>query len=872
MSFPYNDIIENPDYPDYHYSETLEIDKLRPSQRSTRNSDNPYAPFGDDNKEGEPVLIPLKVVQSQDEAEYPPRDYGFELPSTNPYEKAYVNPSFEYEPESEEILPTTSHAFNIQDADSYSDASERVNIVQRRSRRSNYATFARPSLLRLDPEYIEAKRREEEKLINDLSSMSTHERVKAIQKIPKSMKEKREIRNRVLTERKKKSYNQDAQLNSCTQCFYNTALFFRQLKNSFVDCLQLFQFWQKALKDIGSQFGTSIHSYFVFLTWLLMFNIFSFLINFSFLAIPQLIAAQPNHLSFTSLEFLTGAGYFTNTVLYSGFYTNGTIANIENASPYYMQLAYIFTIGIYFIICFLSLIYSMAKSFRNHIVMPQMHSGNAAKLLCIWDFNVVDEKAVQMNQKNISTQIKETLSEMHIESLKLSPKQRILRLSIHLAMWFLSLGFAVASCAGIYFFSLVNLEFFLNEKNTQLENEAATLILPIVVSLLNHVMPFLYSFSRLVEKFTYPRHQIYTAIIRNVILKISIIGILCYYWLNIVALSKVECWETFIGQDIYRLLIADFVCCLLGSFFGEFLLRIIGTKCWKKLGVPEFDIARNVLDLIYAQTLTWIGIFFAPLLPAIQMITFFIIICVKKISLLQNCQPPRKAWRGSQMNTIFVFLLFFPSFTGVLSVVAVTVWRRKPSEVCGPFRGLTAPFEAISGWISDLTSSPSSGWVVWIYHNLIESTHFFFILSIIVLMFIYFFLQIIKGRKTMVKLLQEQIANAGKDKMFLLNKLRALQASKLPSLRRQQERDLSLNQLPKEQNSVLLPSCVEPFLWTEDNESFTESVRHPAMATFNPEAGEITRNAGVSDALVLALRARQEAEWEMEDEESLKWK
>ncbi|KAG8145582.1 putative Transmembrane channel-like protein [Naja naja] len=643
MSFPYNDILENPDY---HYSETLEIDKVRPSQWNTHNSDNPYAPFGCDNKEGEPVLIPMKLVQSPDQSEYPPRDYEFELPSTNPHGKAHVNPSFEYEPESEGILHTTSHAFNIQDADSYSDASESVNIVQRRSRRSNYATFAGPSLLRLDPEYIEAKRKEEEELINDLSRM-----------------------NRVLTERKKKSYNQDAHLNYCAQGFYNTAL----LKNSFVDCLQLFQFWQKTLKDIGSQFGTSIHSYFVFLTWLLMFNIFSFLINFSFLAIPQLIAAQSNHLSFTSLEFLTGAGYFTNTVLYSGFYTNGTIAKIENASPYYMQLAYIFTIGIYFITCFLSLIYSMAKSFRNHLVMAQMHSRNAAKLLCIWDFNVVDEKAVQMNQKNISTQI------------KLSLQQRILHISIHLAMWFLSLGSAVASCAGIYFFSLVNLELFLNEENTQLQNEASMLILPIVVCLFNHVMPFLYSFSSLVEKFTYPRHQIYTAII-----------------------------------------------------------RLIGTKCYKKLGVPEFDIARNVLDLIYAQTLTWIGIFFAPLLPAVQMISFFIIICVKKISLMKNCQPPRKAWRGSQMNTIFVFLLFFPSFAGVLSVIA-----------------------------------------------------------------------------------------AGKDKMFLLKKLRALQASKLPSLRRQPESDLSLNQLPMEQSSVLLPSCVDPFLWTEDGESSTEKLYRDLYSTEN---------------------------------------
>ncbi|KAM6424470.1 transmembrane channel-like protein 5 isoform 1-T3 [Liasis olivaceus] len=816
MSFPYSDI-ENPGY---RYSETLEIDKLRPSQRSTS------------------------------------------------FNHSSVNPSFEYQPEFGWMLPPTSHACNIQDADRYSDASERVNIVRRHSRRDSDADFATPSLLRLDPGYMEAKRKEEEKLINDLSTMSSRERVKAVQKIPKSMKEKREIRNRVLTERKKNSHSRDAHLNCCTQCFYSTALSFRQLKNSFVDCLQLFRFWQKMLKDIGSQFGTSIHSYFVFLTWLLMFNIFSFLVNFSFLAVPQLIAAQPNHLSFTGLEFFTGAGYFTNTVLYSGFYTNATIAKIENTSPYYMQLAYIFTVGIYFIICFLSLIYSMAKSFHSNVITPRMRSGNAAKLLCIWDFSIIGEKAVQMNQKNISTQIKETLSEMRTESLKLPLKQRISRISIHLAAWFLSLGSVVASCAGIYFFCLINLELFLNQENTKVTNEAATLVLPIVVSLLNHVMPFLYSFSGLVEKFTYPRHQIYTAIIRNIILKISIIGILCYYWLNIVAVSKVECWETLVGQDIYRLLIADFVCCLLGSFFGEYLLRLIGTKCYKKLGVPEFDIARNVLDLIYAQTLTWIGIFFSPLLPAIQMITFFIIFCVKKISLLMNCQPPRKAWRGSQMNTIFVFLLFFPSFTGVLSVIAVTVWRRKPSEACGPFRGLTTTFEAISGWVSVLASYPSSGWVVWIYRNIIESTLFFFILSIIVLMITYFYWQIINGRKTMVNLLQEQIVNAGKDKMFLLKQLRALQASKLPCLGRQPERDFSLNQLPKEQIPVFLPSCMEHSPWMEERAPSTESARYPSMTSFTNEASQITRNAGVSEALVLALRARQEAEWEMEDEES----
>ncbi|XP_062999579.1 transmembrane channel-like protein 5 [Elgaria multicarinata webbii] len=874
MSFHYNEAFENPDY---YSSETLVIDRTRPSQ-STFFHHNPYDSYEDYNVEGRrgqnpSLLLPMHSMRVQSDAEYSPRDFAFDMPNSSPYGNAHINPSFEYEPEFAQTLPTAGNALNDHYARRPSDVGDGVNFIQRHNKQDVDMVFMTPSSqLRLDPGYNEERKKEEEKLISDLATMSTNERIKAIQMIPKPMSEKREIRNNALMERTKNSHSRDAQINCCTQCFYNTALSFRQFKNSLLDSFQLFKIWEKTLKVIGGKFGTGVCSYFVFLTWLLMFNTFSFLVNFSFLAIPQLIEAKRNHLSFTGLEFLTGAGYFQDTVLYYGFYTNSTVTKNDSLSPYYMQLAYIFTIGIYFIICFLSLLYSMAKSFRNSFVNPQMCSGNAAKLLCIWDFNINNEKAVKLKQKNLSTQIKETLSEMSTESLKLSLSQRISRITIHTVAWVVALGTAVASCAGVYFFSHVNLELILQRDKTELESEAATLILPVVVSLLNHVVPFLYTLFGLVEKFTYTRHQIYTAIVRNIILKISIIGVLCYYWLNIVPLEpKIECWETLVGQDIYRLLVADFICCLLGSFFGEFLRRIFGTTCCKKLGVPEFNIARNVLDLIYAQTLAWIGIFFSPLLPAIQMISFFIIFCVKKVSLMMNCQPPRKAWRASHMNTIFVFLLFFPSFAGVLSVIAITVWRRKPSEACGPFRGLSAIFEAISSWMAILTSFPSSMWVVWIYHNLIESVLFFFILSIIVLIITYLYWQIIEGRKIMVKLLREQIINEGKDKMFLLNKLRALQASNLQNLGKQSERGSFAHRLAGQQMRLPLPNSVESSPRMNQRDSYAEPARISEMTSFShavKQDSQPARNAGASEALMLALRARQEAEWEIEDEES----
>ncbi|KGL77820.1 Transmembrane channel-like 5, partial [Tinamus guttatus] len=615
---------------------------------------------------------------------------------------------------------------------------------------------------------------EEAKLIGSLVSMSTRERIKAIQKMPETMKKKREIRNKVLKEITEKSRRHRNQCDCCAQCLQRVAVSYRRFRNTLSEYFHLLQLWQKTLKVIGGEFGTGVLSYFIFLKWLLTFNIFSFLINFSFITIPQFVAATPNNLSFMGLELLTGAGYFQETVLYYGFYTNATIRKTEKGASYNMQLAYIFTVGIYFVICLLSLVFSMAKSFRRNFINPQMYSGQASKLLCTWDFNITNEKAVKLKQKNLSTQIKEALFEVNREVLNFSLKERFVHIVIHLAAWVASLGTAVAACAGVYFLSIHNLELFMNEHKNDLENQAAMLVLPIVASLLNAFIPFFYSWLGLLEKFQNPRHQIYVTITRNIILKISIVGILCYYWLNIVSASESHCWETLVGQDIYRLVLVDFIFCLLGCLFGEFVRRIIGTTVCVNLGMPEFDIARNVLDLIYAQTLTWIGIFFSPLLPGIQMITFSIVFYVKKVSLMMNCQPPRKVWRAAQMTTLFIFLLFFPSFVGVLSVIGVTVWRLKPSKECGPFRGLSSMYAAISAWVEILKNYSGSKWVVWIYQNFFESALFFFILSTILLIITYLYWQIIEGRKTMVKLLREQIMNVGKDKMFLLEKLRGL--------------------------------------------------------------------------------------------------
>lgn len=48
----------------------------------------------------------------------------------------------------------------------------------------------------------------------------------------------------------------------------------------------------------------------------------------------------------------------------------------------------------------------MAKYFYGSFIHPHESSRNASKLLFTWDFNITNEEAVKLKQKNLHTQIK----------------------------------------------------------------------------------------------------------------------------------------------------------------------------------------------------------------------------------------------------------------------------------------------------------------------------------------------------------------------------------------------------------------------------------------------------------------------------------
>ncbi|XP_068606810.1 transmembrane channel-like protein 6b [Brachionichthys hirsutus] len=653
-----------------------------------------------------------------------------------------------------------------------------------------------------------------ERLVNNLQNLSANDRLRMIRAMPLSVGEKSELRRSAL--QKERRTLPGSKIPCCSRLKYYIIIAVRQSWYSWLSFLNSLQLWQVALKRVGGLFGSGVLSYFLFLKTLLFFNGFLFLVTGAFLVLPQAVhppALPAGRPPFYGLELLTGAGFFTDTVMYYGHYSNAALhagcrgaPPAQNASssnrtseclstrrPYNMPLAYFFTIVLAFFITCIVLVYSMSKSFGQSFRIGKSHGMLAMKVFSSWDFKVIKKTSVKLLSGNICTQLKELLAEVNHKDVKNSGCQMLWRLTVHGLAWAICIASTAACVLGIYYFSdhmHQNLQ-----KSSRgavqdpLLNEASLLALPAVVSLINLLLPGLFNLAAWMEDYDSPSVRTYVAIGRNLMLKVSVLGVLCYHWLGRVAadpgLIGLKCWESFVGQELYRFLLMDLFFTLLDTLFGEFLWRLFSKGVLKRRRKPVFDIARNVLELIYGQTLAWLGFLFTPLLPAVQLLKLLLLFYVKKSSVMMNCQAPRRPYRVSQMTTVFITLLCFPSFLGASVCVTYTMWSITPSSSCGPFRELRTMFQAGKRWVEELEKgNPNLSVLARAHSYLVEHPFFLFVAAGIFLIVIYFHIQVVDGQRKIISLLQEQIENEGEDKKFLITRLQSIHERKRTPPRR----------------------------------------------------------------------------------------
>lgn len=480
--------------------------------------------------------------------------------------------------------------------------------LRRRSSRpllGNVVRSARPSLrlydLELDPTILE----EDEKrslLVKELQGLSVAQRDHMVRNMPLSLGEKRWLREKSWSPKGKRRDQPGRRLGAfscCSRLRYTCMLALHSLGLALLSGLYAARPWRYALKQIGGQFGSSVLSYFLFLKTLLSFNTLMLLPLLAFLVGVQ-AAFPPDPAgpvpTFSGLELLTGGGRFTHTVMYYGYYSNATLRQSCSSpreggqcSPglgslaYNMPLAYLFTVGAAFFITCIVLVYSMSHSFGESYRVGSTKGIHALTVFCSWDYKVTQKRASRVQQDSIRTQLKELLAEWQLRKRPRSMCGQLRQVVVLGLGWLLCLGSTIGCTVAVLTFS-----------ETMIQRSASggqgleMLALPLVVSVLNLVASYLFRGLATLERHDSPVLEVYMAICRNLILKMAVLGVLCYHWLGRrVAALQDQCWEDFVGQELYRFMVVDFIFVLLDSLFGELVWR--GSSVQAHLGEEAQD-------------------------------------------------------------------------------------------------------------------------------------------------------------------------------------------------------------------------------------------------------------------------------------------
>ncbi|XP_024884533.1 transmembrane channel-like protein 5 [Temnothorax curvispinosus] len=516
-------------------------------------------------------------------------------------------------------------------------------------------------------------------------------RMETVRTIPQCLTVKRAIRSQLQATVNRKAIRKSI---GCWKLFkYNISLKFAKIRVAMQNFLSATKLWHRTIKTIESHYGSGTATYFKFLRWLFFLNIISYILSVSFIVIPQSMDQThvPNNIEV--LDFLTGSGFLSRTIMYYGFYSNGTV-DTPFGTKYSIPFAYFLTLLFCYIVTFVILSLKVISSYRKSYVETRgkVHNLYSDKIFCGWDFSVSSPKTAALQSASIYKELEELLAETR-HHIRLHWFDKCLLTITQLAVTSVVI-FMICGVGALVWI-------LLSHYNIEVPGTISVMIVPTVITTIIHIFPAIISYLASLEHYNNKRTELYVTVVRNYVVAATIIGTLIAFW---IINSTSHCWQTHLGEEIYRLVILDFIASLFGT-----CLHLARSKLYKKLSTkvcrPEFDIARNTLNLIYNQTLFWIGFYFSPLMSVMIVIKLIFIFYVKRYELKRYYQRPSRPWRAAQTQTLFLALAFL-SIIIVLFTIGYVITNVKSDE-CGPFRNHPHTWDFIvDGMLSLKRDSP----------------------------------------------------------------------------------------------------------------------------------------------------------------------
>ncbi|XP_068383997.1 voltage-gated chloride channel TMC4 isoform X3 [Eschrichtius robustus] len=399
-------------------------------------------------------------------------------------------------------------------------------------------------------------------------------------------------------------------------------------------------------------------------------------------------------------NLLSGEGFLEWSPLFYGFYPPRS----------HLAITYLCCT---FAVCLLYLLLTLHRSVSGLKQTLLAESGAVTsyshRVFSAWDFGLSGKVHVRLRQRNILFELQVELEEAAVRRQAavrtLGQQARVWSVRVLLNMAVVAL--LGAALYGVYWATgaTAKLQEMRHIQGTPLLKLVVEYLPSIFISGVNFVLPPVFKLIAPLEGYTRSR-QIVFILLRTMFLRlVSLPVLLSSLWYQITCggdadaeecktcgynYRELPCWETRLGQEMYKLLLFDLLTGLAVTLLIQFPRKLLCGLCPGALGrfagTLEFQVPDEVLGLLYAQTVVWVGSFFCPLLPLLNTAKFLLLFYLKKITLFSTCSPASRNFRASTVNFFFPLVLLLGLASSTVPVL-YSIFLIPPSKLCGPFRG-----------------------------------------------------------------------------------------------------------------------------------------------------------------------------------------
>ncbi|XP_050627855.1 transmembrane channel-like protein 4 [Macaca thibetana thibetana] len=511
----------------------------------------------------------------------------------------------------------------------------------------------------------------------------------------------------------------------------------RRSKEKTKEGLQSLQPWSWTLKRIGGQFGAGTESYFSLLRFLLLLNVLASVLMACMTLLPTWLGGAPpgppgsntsspcgsynphpqGLVTFATQLFnlLSGEGYLEWSPLFYGFYPPRPRLAVT-------YLCWAFAVGL---ICLLLILHRSVSGLKQTLLAESGDlTSYSHRVFSAWNFGLCGDVHVRLRQRIILYEL-----QVELEETVVRRQAAVRTLGQEARVWLVRvlLNLLVIALLGGAFYGI----YWATESTVALQEKSLVQQLPLLKLVVNYlpsifiagvnfVLPPVFKLIAPLEGYTRSL-QIVFILLRTVFLRLaSLVVLLFSLWKQITCggdseakdcktcgynYKELPCWETVLGQEMYKLLLFDLLTALAVALLIQFPRKLLCGLCPGALGrlagTQEFQVPDEVLGLIYAQTVVWVGSFFCPLLPLLNTVKFLLLFYLKKLTLFSTCSPAARTFRASTANFFFPLVLLLGLAISSVPLL-YSIFLIPPSKPCGPFRGQSSIWAQIPESISSL--------------------------------------------------------------------------------------------------------------------------------------------------------------------------